>query len=288
MHAPGISVPFDPTRQRLAEQRAVAHLARLALDGAAPAELAAEAMRLVDDTLAVDSADLIVPLDDERLQIRTGAAIRLDADEHDFVAALADVVEVAADRAAADDAARRRALTDTLTGLPNRALFADRLEHALARARSDGTRVAVLLLDVDQFKMVNDSLGHQAGDELLVALAPRLLTAVRESDTIARLGADEFVVLAEAVGSDSDALALAERTAAALREPVCVDDRELFVTASTGIALSGDDCDTPAGLLSRADAAMYRAKEAGRGRSVLYDELAQGAVVDRLKLETDL
>jgi len=281
-------VPFDTTSQRLAEQRAIAHLARLALDGVGPGDLSAEALRLVHDVLGVDPADVIVVLDDRRLLVRMPAAVPLDDESADFVAALVDVTEVAADRTDADAAARRLSLTDPLTGLPNRVLFADRLDHALARARRDGTQIAVLLLDVDQFKLVNDSLGHDAGDELLMAIAPRLLDAVRESDTVARLAADEFAVLCEGIQEDDDAIALGERIGASLREPVPVQGRELFVTASTGIVVSADGAETTPDLLSHADAAMYRAKEAGRGRVVLYDELTRGGWVDRLRMETDL
>jgi len=281
-------VPFDTTSQRLAEQRAIAHLARLALDGVGPGDLSAEALRLVHDVLGVDPADVIVVLDDRRLLVRMPAAVPLDDESADFVAALVDVTEVAADRTDADAAARRLSLTDPLTGLPNRVLFADRLDHALARARRDGTQIAVLLLDVDQFKLVNDSLGHDAGDELLTAIAPRLLDAVRESDTVARLAADEFAVLCEGIQEDDDAIALGERIGASLREPMPVQGRELFVTASTGIVVSADGAETTPDLLSHADAAMYRAKEAGRGRVVLYDELTRGGWVDRLRMETDL
>ena len=281
-------MPFDTTSQRLAEQRAIAHLARLALDGVGPGDLSAEALRLVHDVLGVDPADVIVVLDDRRLLVRMPAAVPLDDESADFVAALVDVTEVAADRTDADAAARRLSLTDPLTGLPNRVLFADRLDHALARARRDGTQIAVLLLDVDQFKLVNDSLGHDAGDELLTAIAPRLLDAVRESDTVARLAADEFAVLCEGIQEDDDAIALGERIGASLREPVPVQGRELFVTASTGIVVSADGAETTPDLLSHADAAMYRAKEAGRGRVVLYDELTRGGWVDRLRMETDL
>ena len=281
-------MPFDTTSRRLAEQQAIAHLARLALDGAKPGDLSAEALRLVHDVLGVDPADVIVVLDDRRLLVRTPAAVRLEDEAHDFVAALVDIADVAADRAAADDATRRLALTDPLTRLPNRVLFADRLDHALARARRDGTQVAVLLLDVDQFKLVNDSLGHDAGDELLTGIAPRLLDAVRESDTVARLAADEFAVLCEGIQEDDDALALGERIGASLREPVPVQGRQLFVTASTGVVISAAGAETTPELLSHADAAMYRAKEAGRGRVVLYDELTRGGWVDRLRMETDL
>ena len=279
---------FDPTSQRLAEQRAIAHLARLALDGAATADLTAEALRLVDDTLRLDPADLLVPDDDGRLHVRSGAAARLDDEVLDFLAALADVVALASERAAAADAARREALTDGLTGLPNHLLFADRMEHALARARRDDSRVAVLLVDGDRFKMVNDSLGHEAGDELIAATASRLRAAVRESDTVARLAADTFGVLCENVHGDHDAIGLAERIAAAVREPVQIAGHELWVTVSAGVVVTPDATETPATLLSHAEAAMHRAKESGRGRIVVYDEVTRDDSLHRLKLETDL
>jgi diguanylate cyclase (GGDEF)-like protein len=281
-------VLFDTTSQRLAEQRAIAHLARLALDGTAADDLIAEALRLVHDTLDLDPDDLLVPDDAGRLHVRSGAGARLDDAALDFVTALADVVAVAAERAAEADEARREAVTDSLTGLPNHVLFADRTDHALARARRDGSRVAVLLVDGDRFKMVNDSLGREAGDELLTTIASRVQTAVRESDTVARLAADAFGVLCESVHGDADAVGLAERIAAAVREPVQVAGQELWVTVSTGVVVSADATETPAELLSHAEAAMYRAKESGRGRIVLYDELTRGDSVDRLKLETDL
>ena len=272
--------------QRLAEQRAVAHLARLALDGAAQRDLTGEAQRLVEDVLALDAADVLIPTDDGRVQVRTGAPVPLDDDALDFVTALADVVAVAADRAAAANSARLRSLTDPLTGLPNRVLFTDRVGHALARSRREAARVGVLVLDIDQFKMVNDSLDHEAGDELLQALAPLLLECVRESDTVARIGGDSFGVVCEGVDDEQGALAVAERIAAAIGEPLRIRGRELFITASTGVAVS-DDSATAEALVNRADSAMYRAKEAGRGRIVLYDELTRISV-DRLKIENDL
>jgi diguanylate cyclase (GGDEF)-like protein len=281
-------VDTDVIRQRLAEQRAVAHLARLALDGASASGLCSEALRVAADVLPVRPDDVLVATDDSRLRVRTGAATLLGAEELDFLAALADVAAVAADRAEAEAETRRRALTDPLTGLPNRVLFVDRIEHALTRARREGSRVAVLYVDLDRFKMVNDSLGHAAGDELLVAIAPRLRAAVRESDTVARLAADEFAVLCEGIHEDADALIVGDRIAAALLDLVPVGDRELFVTASTGIAVTTDATETAEILLSRADAAMYRAKDAGRSRVVLYDEPAPAVSIDNLEIETDL
>jgi diguanylate cyclase (GGDEF)-like protein len=223
------------------------------------------------------------------LRVHCDVPARFDAGTADFLEVVANVIGSALDHSVSEDESRRQALTDALTGLPNRTLFNDRLERALALARRrDGQRVAVLLLDVDQFKMVNDSLGHQAGDELLVTLAPRLLAAVRDTDTVARLGGDEFVILCEGLVDEEEALELADRVAEALREPVRIEGRELFVTASTGVAVSTNAGETPSTLLRHADAAMYRAKESGRGRAALYGEHMRGRALDRLRIENDL
>ncbi|MEA2481829.1 MAG: hypothetical protein QOJ07_3751 [Thermoleophilaceae bacterium] len=222
------------------------------------------------------------------LRVHAGAPGRFDDDTADFLESVANVVGSAIDRARAEDATRHHAFHDALTGLPNRTLFLDRLEHALVTARRSGARVGVLLIDVDQFKMFNDSLGHQAGDELLTLLAPRLASAVRESDTVARLGGDEFVVLVEDAVGEPDVTRLAERLAGVLAEPFHLDGRELFVSCSTGIALSSGDADTPDALLHHADTAMYRAKERGRGGHALFDEPMRGRALERLHLETDL
>ena len=141
---------------------------------------------------------------------------RFAPDELDFLRAVANVVSSAVDRNLVEAEMRHRALHDPLTALPNRALALDRLEGALARRRRDGRAVAVLLADLDQFKLVNDSLGHAAGDDLLVALAPRLHDAVRPSDTVARIGGDEFLVVCEQLDGAHEAIRVAERVAQAI------------------------------------------------------------------------
>jgi diguanylate cyclase (GGDEF)-like protein len=158
---------------------------------------------------------------------------------------------------------QRSAQYDWLTGAASRPLLEDRLRHAMARSRRAGTRCALLYLDVDGFKQVNDRYGHAAGDALLKGFAARLRSCVRESDTIARLGGDEFVVLLENLKEDRDAAMLAEKILRAVREPMLVEGRELTVTTSIGVARADGDWDAE-GLLRQADAALYRAKQAGR------------------------
>jgi diguanylate cyclase (GGDEF)-like protein len=181
-----------------------------------------------------------------------------------------------------------RVLHDPLTDLPNRTLFLDRLELALARLRRQQTSIAVLFIDLDNFKVVNDSLGHNAGDRLLVELGSRLCEAIRPSDTIARFGGDEFVVLCEDINEAHDAVAVGQRIVAAASEPFMLDGREMFVSASVGVALAIDCEATPETLLRDADAAMYRAKERGRGRVEVFDEALRTRIMERLDLENGL
>jgi diguanylate cyclase (GGDEF)-like protein len=170
------------------------------------------------------------------------------------------------------------ALHDALTGLPNRTLFLDRLQHALDRAGRTGRQVAVLFVDLDRFKGVNDALGHEAGDSLLQQVAQRLQSCVRSSDTLARLAGDEFTVLLEDVAGVHEAQAVAERIQAALQEPFLVAGQQLAVTASVGVALSGPETRQAEELLRRSDAAMYRAKSWGRNRVCLHGPVAPSAL----------
>ena len=213
---------------------------------------------------------------------------RFAADEADFLRSVANVVSSAVDRNRVEEEVRHRAMHDPLTGLPNRALALDRLEGALARRRRDGRAVAVLLADLDQFKLVNDSMGHRAGDDLLVALAPRLHDAVRPSDTVARLGGDEFLVVCEQLDGPHEAIRVAERVAQAINQPIVLAAGEHFITASIGIAVAESADADPADLLRDADAAMYRAKERGRGRYELFDDLLRKRVLTRLRTENEL
>ena len=181
------------------------------------------------------------------------------------------------------------AFHDALTGLPNRALFQDRLEHVIESERRHAEQVyAVLFLDLDRFKVINDTLGHLVGDHLLVAIGERLADCVRPGDTVARLGGDEFGILLERIGEASDARQIAERIQKELARAVEVDGHELFVTASIGIAMRSERYQRPEQVLRDADIAMYQAKTNGKGRAEVFDAEMHGGVVDRLQLEADL
>jgi diguanylate cyclase (GGDEF)-like protein/PAS domain S-box-containing protein len=182
---------------------------------------------------------------------------------------------------------KHQAFHDALTGLPNRALFWDRLDRELARSARLGTSLAVLFIDLDDFKLVNDSGGHAAGDELLVALARRLSATLRDGDTAARLGGDEFAVLLEA-GADAEASQLAERILDELQAPVTVGGREMGTHASIGIAVSGPGLQGAAELLQAADVAMYAAKAGGKGRFEVYQPELQTAITERLERVAEL
>ncbi|MDP9228653.1 MAG: EAL domain-containing protein, partial [Actinomycetota bacterium] len=205
----------------------------------------------------------------------------------DFMQALANVLANAIERRAAEERTRHEALHDPLTGLPNRSLFLDRLEHALDQMPRHDSAVAVLFLDLDQFKLVNDSLGHAAGDELLAAVSPRLQQALRPGDTVARFGGDEFAVLAEDITNERDAIRVAERIAESLTRPFVLRGREHFASASIGISI-GEGNEEPEALIRDADAALYRAKERGRGGYEIFDEVMRSRVVDHMQTENDL
>ncbi len=200
------------------------------------------------------------------------------------VVAMHDVTE----RRALQDRLAHQALHDTLTGLPNRALFYDRLEHALTRIERSDSGVAVLFMDLDNFKVVNDSLGHTAGDQLLIALAGRLRECVRPVDTVARLGGDEFTILLEDVVDAEAPTQLAEGIAELLRKPFELFGRDVYVSASIGIAISGPGKAHPDDLLRRADVAMYKAKGAGKGQHKLFDDDMDEEALSRLAGESDL
>jgi diguanylate cyclase (GGDEF)-like protein/PAS domain S-box-containing protein len=174
------------------------------------------------------------------------------------------------------------AIHDPLTTLPNRVLFMDRLEVALGRADRHRRRSAVIFLDLDRFKLVNDSMGHTAGDELLKVVAERLRAAVRPSDTVARFGGDEFVVLCEEIADEGSAFEIAERLAGALGKPIDLTEGEIFVTASQGLAFSGVGDDSASGLLRDADSAMYMAKERGRARIEAFDPQSHGVALKQM------
>jgi diguanylate cyclase (GGDEF)-like protein len=196
------------------------------------------------------------------------------------------------DRRQAEQRLQHDALHDALTGLPNRVLFLDRLDQSLRRAQRRGRAGtescgAVLFLDLDRFKLVNDSLGHHVGDRLLIAVARRLESALRPGDTVARLGGDEFTILLDDVCDAREATVIAERVQQTLQDPFHLDGRELVVAASIGIALADPDAE-PGDVMRDADVAMYRAKAEGKGRHAVFDARMHEIVMRRLDLETEL
>jgi diguanylate cyclase (GGDEF)-like protein/PAS domain S-box-containing protein len=182
----------------------------------------------------------------------------------------------------------RQALHDPLTKLPNRMLLMDRARQALTRLRRSNGPIALLFIDLDGFKAINDNLGHAVGDHLLISVAERLAEMLRDSDTVARLGGDEFVILAEDLDGDAEALAVAERVLHALEEPFLVGSAEVSMLASVGVSVSHDPEAQPEDLLREADVAMYRAKGAGGHNLELFDEDLRQEVNARLELETRL
>ncbi|HZN16132.1 MAG TPA: EAL domain-containing protein [Acidimicrobiales bacterium] len=230
--------------------------------------------------------------DDERRYVRpdgsvvwaiaTVTVVRDESGEPSyFFAQFQDITE----RKAMEAALRHRALHDSLTNLPNRALLQDRLAQALARSKRQDGMVGVIFLDLDRFKVVNDAMGHSAGDVLLNQVAQRLTAVIRPEDTLARFGGDEFVVLCEA--SADEVRAVAARVSASFVAPFDLEHREVHVTASLGIVLGryGDDADE---LLQDADVAMYRAKELGRGRSQVFDTELRDRAKGRLEAEASM
>ena len=208
----------------------------------------------------------------------------LDTGGATSIVTVRDVTSEKADR----DQILRQATHDELTGLPNRRLLDDRLEMTLRHAARSGEFVALAFLDVDRFKAVNDSLGHAAGDRLLRTLSRRLQRSLRNSDTVARMGGDEFIFILPGLKSQEDAAALAQKLVESIREPVRLGERELLVTASIGVAvypIAGGDRDA---LLRHADAALYRAKASGRDRVEVFDHEAAAQTEGRMRLGRDL
>jgi diguanylate cyclase (GGDEF)-like protein/PAS domain S-box-containing protein len=193
-------------------------------------------------------------------------------------------------RKKAEEQLQRQAFYDPLTDLPNRALFVERLKHLFQRSRRalGSPTFALLYLDLDRFKSVNDSLGHQAGDELLIGVARRLERCLRPGDTLARLGGDEFTVVLDEIGSEADATGVAERIHAELAAPIDVGSYEVFTSVSVGIALSSAGYEGPEAMLRDADTAMYRAKAAGRARHQVFGSDMHQRALSSLQLETDL
>ena len=201
-----------------------------------------------------------------------------DDDDRRFAVQVADILAAALERLRGEENERHAALLDPLTGLPNRALILDHLHLALARSRRRPSNVGVLFVDLDHFKFVNDSLGHDAGDAVLVATGERLRVALRPPDTVGRLGGDEFVVICEDIGGGAEVLAVAQRLASSLEGAVHVAGRDVPVRASIGVTISTSDDSKPAALLTEADGAMLWAKRSGAGIALFDERMRMGTV----------
>ncbi|HEX8154393.1 MAG TPA: diguanylate cyclase, partial [Thermoanaerobaculia bacterium] len=198
------------------------------------------------------------------------------------------VVRDITERTYAEEQIKHLAYHDALTGLPNRLLFKDRLTVAISHAQRDGTRLAIVFLDLDRFKVINDSLGHNIGDQLLQAVAARVQACVRESDTVARLGGDEFTLLLPNLIRSDDAAPIASKILEAVRHPFHIEGREFFITTSIGISLYPEDGTDAETLIKNADTAMYQAKELGRDNSQLFNAYINAKALQRIQLEHGL
>ncbi|MDZ7829034.1 MAG: EAL domain-containing protein [Halofilum sp. (in: g-proteobacteria)] len=212
----------------------------------------------------------------------------LDRNCTDMLREMAQITSIAIEQHRLSEALIRQAQYDPLTELPNRALLSDRLERAVRDAERAGHNVGVILLDLDEFKLVNDSLGHSAGDELLKEVAGRLQGCLRGGDTVARLGGDEFVVVVPLQHGSEYCTDIAERILGSLQQTVCVADQEIAARPSMGISLYPQDGRTPEALLKAADTAMYAAKNAGKNQYRFFAENMNRKVSDRLNIESEL
>ena len=310
----GLRATEAKLERNLAQQTAVARLGRLALEGedlrgllqetvmigrtVLGSELSATISASSDgrglgegpstlDGLAVPIGPTDAPFGEMRV-LRPAGGDPFAPDEIAFLEATANVLADAIERRRAEEQMRRQGLHDPLTGLPNRTLFMDRLSLALNQAVRRRNSVAVLFIDLDRFKLVNDSLGHSAGDELLSLLADRLLEVLRPGDTVARFGGDEFCVICDDLEDPGLAISIAQRMMAALERPFMLGSSEQFVSASVGIAIATDRGRTAEDLVGEADAAMYRSKQNGRGGFELFDAVMRGHASERLRVENDL
>jgi diguanylate cyclase (GGDEF)-like protein/PAS domain S-box-containing protein len=255
-----------------------------------PADEVSRAMRLLE---AVTEAPFEQVNLEMRLRDRGGSWRNVDVtisdmrNESAVQGIVLNVRDVTVRRALEEDL-QHKALHDELTGLGNRVYFEQRLNLALAREESRLDQVAVLLVDLDDFKEINDSLGHSVGDQLLMTIAERIRACLRVSDAAARQGGDEFVVLLEDTYGESEVFAVADRILLAISQPYHLDGRELTISASIGIVIDSDRSSTSDGLMRAADVAMYLAKDRGKGRYELFHEAAHASAFERLEMKAAL
>ncbi len=267
-----------------------------------PAGIAEQATATANGELTIPNFGtcmfLQAPVDDGALIVARSADVPFTAHDTTLVRAMARVLALTLRTASAISTERdlrriseeqaREAWVDPLTRLGNRKLFHQRLSEASQRSGALGHSIAVMFMDLDGFKLVNDTMGHDSGDELLVAVGRRLAGAVRSVDTVARLGGDEFAVVIDGVDHHDVTVELVARVQAALAAPFGIAGRDIVVSASIGIASGHPDRDDPAALLRDADVAMYVAKAAGRGRHVFFEPQMRAAVLARVEMEADL
>ncbi|MGN6562434.1 MAG: EAL domain-containing protein [Thermomicrobiales bacterium] len=283
-------IQYDsPAIERILGYPPGARLGRLVFDFAHPAEHAtaqASFTRLLERPGAHVTLELRARHDDGSWHYLDviGANLLDEPSVRGVVITMRDITE----RKAFEQQLTYQAFHDPLTGLPNRALFTNRLEHALARQEQGKGELALIFFDLDRFKVINDSLSHATGDALLVAVAERLHACLRADDTAARFGGDEFAVLLEDVTDAGGVTRLAEQIGAALRAPFTLAGRDVVVTSSVGIAFSQREHSSPAALLRDAEVAMYRAKNRGRDGYEIFESSMNARAIERLELEADL
>ena len=222
------------------------------------------------------------------MELLAGQPLEPDSGLRQLLYSVANQIGQFLQRKHAEEALRFIAAHDPLTELPNRSMFNERLRQALSQALRHQRGLAVFFIDIDRFKLLNDTLGHGAGDRMLLACAKRLCECVRESDIVARLGGDEFVIMVENFSTPREAIAVAQKILSSLARPFVVDGRELLITASVGIATYPDDGADAEALLKNADIAMYRAKEQGRNNYQFYSAQMNKHSFERLAMETSL
>ena len=256
---------------------------RNAGDAPVPAHIVAEGLR--------SGIEVVIPTADGAFGV-IGAysreANRFSKDDASFLMSIATSLGTAIGRKRAEERLAYVAQFDSLTGLPNRTLFRDRLSHAMTRAERVGSPLAVMLLDLDRFKEINDTLGHRAGDRLLQAVAERLTGVLREADTVARLGGDEFTVILEDAESVEAVARVAEKVVGALARPFPLDDQEYFLTVSAGITMYPSNPGDIETLIMNADVAMYDAKDKGKNNFQFYRAEMNAMKQERLSLEGQL